>query len=336
LFSTGATGTTGTISTGQFTPPTLQSSAGGGSGDGANAARVTLTQALNVFLLRPDINLGATIQALSSRNLLQILAEPNVLALNGHSASFLAGGEFPYPTLQGGGGGLGAVTIQFREFGIRINFTPTVTPRGTIRLSVTPEVSALDYANGLIFQGFTIPGLSTRRVQTDIELEDGQSFAIGGLLDNRDTETFNRIPGLSAIPFFGNLFKSRQISKSNSELLVLVTPEIVRPIPKGQPLPDLNRPGEFLPPNTSSTPPRTPGIAQTGPVPLSAPLGAIPVEELQRIQGEQQGAQQGTPVQYVPFPLVPLPGATAQPVPAQPPAPQPAQPAKPAAAPAKP
>src|SRR5262249_2398790 len=152
-----------------------------------------------------DINLGATIQALQSKNLLQILAEPNVLAINGHNASFLAGGEFPYPTLQGGGGGLGAVTISFREFGVRINFTPTITPRGTIKLDVTPEVSSLDYANGLVFQGFTIPGLSTRRVQTQIELEDGQSFAIGGLLDNRDTETFAKIPGLGDIPFIGKL-----------------------------------------------------------------------------------------------------------------------------------
>jgi pilus assembly protein CpaC len=328
LFSTGATNTTGSVTTGQFQPPNVGTSIGGSGGSGA----ISLTNALNVFLFRNDINLGATIAALRARNLLQILAEPNVLALNGHTASFLAGGEFPYPTLQGGGGGLGAVTIQFREFGVRINFTPTLTPRGTIRLRVTPEVSALDYANGLVFQGFTIPGLSTRRVATDIELEDGQSFAIGGLLDNRDTETYSRVPGLSNIPFFGNLFKSRNIARSNAELLVLVTPEIVRPIPKDQPLPDLNRPGEFLPPNTSSTPPRTPGVAQTGPVPLSNPPGAIPVEELSRIQQEERGAQQGTPVQYIPFPLVPLPGATDVPQPVQ----QPAAPAAQPAAPAKP
>jgi len=133
----------------------------------------------------PDANatdLLQTIAALQSKNLLQILAEPNVLAINGHNASFLAGGEFPFPNLQGGGAGLGAVTIQFREFGVRINFTPTITPRGSIRLTVTPEVSSLDFANGLIFSGFTIPALSTRRVSTEIELEEGQTFAIGGLL----------------------------------------------------------------------------------------------------------------------------------------------------------
>src|SRR5205085_10576564 len=130
---------------------------------------LTLGSALNVFLFRPDLNLATAIQALQSKNLLQVLAEPNVLAVDGHNASFLAGGEFPYPTLQGGGGGVGQVTIAFREFGVRLNFTPTVTPRGTIRLAVTPEVSSLDFANGLVFQGFTIPGLSTRRVQTELE-----------------------------------------------------------------------------------------------------------------------------------------------------------------------
>ena len=209
--------------------------------------------------------------------------------------SFLAGGEFPFPNLQGGGAGLGAVTIQFREFGVRINFTPTVTPRGTIRLAVTPEVSSLDFANGLVFQGFTIPALSTRRVSTEIELEEGQSFAIGGLLDNRDTENFSRVPGLGDIPFFGKLFRSRQLTKNNSELLVMVTPELVRPIPKGQPTPSLNMPGEFLPPNTSSTALRHPGMDVTGPVPVKAPpRPTIAVEELiKSMQGPAAAAQAG-------------------------------------------
>lgn len=313
LFSTGAGNTIGSTSTGQFSPPRVSVQPGG-------QTEFTLTQALNVFLFRPDINLGATIQALEAQNLVQILAEPNVLALNGHSASFLAGGEFPYPTLQGGGGGLGAVTIQFREFGVRINFTPTLTPRGTIRLSVAPEVSALDYANGLIFQGFTIPGLSTRRVLTDIELESGQSFAIGGMLDNRDTELLQRVPGLSSIPLFGNLFKSRSITKNNSELLVLVTPEIVRPIPRDQALPDLNRPGTFLEPNTSSSAPRTPGIEQTGPVPLSTPPGVLPVEQLMEAK-DTRATSQGLPT-APPANQLPVPTPVATPV-------------KPAAAPAK-
>ncbi len=322
IFSNGATNTIGTISTGQFQGAQV---GGGSSGSLSQGNLLRLQNALNVFLFRPDINLGATIQALAQRNLLQILAEPNVLALNGHSASFLSGGEFPYPTLQGGGGGLGAVTIQFRQFGIRINFTPTVTPRGTIRLQVAPEVSQLDYANSLSFNGFNIPALTTRRVQTEIELEDGQSFAIGGLLDNRDTEVLSQIPGLSNIPFFGKLFRSRQINKNNTELLVLVTPEIVRPIPADREPPTINFPSEFLPPNTSSTPPRTPGVDQTGPVPPSSPYGAIPVEELSRIMQEEQGEQQGTPQQLQPQGMLSLPPAPAIDTLSQPPTAQPQQ-----------
>jgi pilus assembly protein CpaC len=311
LFSTGATNTLGQIQTGQFQPPTI-----GSIGAGA-AATATVANPLNLFLFRPDLNLGATISALEARNLLQILAEPNVLAIDGHNASFLAGGEFPFPNLQGGGGGLGAVTIQFREFGVRINFTPTITPRGTIRLAVTPEVSSLDFANGLIFNGFTIPALSTRRMSTEIELEEGQTFAIGGLLDNRDTETFNKVPGLGDIPFFGNLFRSRQITKNNSELLVMVTPELVRPIPKGQPLPGLKYPGQFIAPNTSSTAPQQPGMDVTGPVPLTkAPPPSMPVEDLiKAIQTTSAVAAQGSAapqLQFVPAVLAPQPGQAPQ------------------------
>ena len=309
LFSLGATGTVGRVTTGQFSPPQIDT---GSSGSGTGNPTATFSQLLNVFLFRPDLNLGATIAALQSRNLLQILAEPNVLAINGHSASFLAGGEFPFPNLQGGGSGLGAVTIQFREFGVRINFTPTITPRGTIRLNVAPEVSSLDFANGLIFNGFTIPALTTRRVSTEIELEDGQSFAIGGLLDNRDTETFNKVPGLGDIPFFGKLFRSRQLTKNNSELLVMVTPELVRPIPKDQNPPSLKMPGEFLTPNTSSTPPQTPGMNVTGPVPIKPPAQpTMAVEELIKSMQASSGATQagtGQQLQFVPAVLAPQPG----------------------------
>src|SRR5262249_38714804 len=134
-----------------------------------------LSDLLNVFLFRRDINLGATIKALETKNLIQILAEPNVLAQNGKEASFLAGGEFPYPVVQGSGAtGLPVVTVQFHEFGVRLNFVPTITPRGTIQLRVAPEVSSLDYTNGLTVQGFNIPALSTRKVDTEVELGDGQ------------------------------------------------------------------------------------------------------------------------------------------------------------------
>ena len=319
IFSTGAGNTVGTATTGQFSPPSITVPTPGAP------TTVTLSQALNLFLFRPDLNLGVTIEALQSRNLLQILAEPNVLALNGHTASFLEGGEFPFPFTAG----LGAVTIQFREFGVRITFTPTITPRGTIRLAVNPEVSSLDYANGITFNGTTIPGLDTRRMQTEIELEDGQTFAIGGLLDNRDTETWNKVPGLGDIPFFGKLFRSRQINKSNTELIVMVTPELVRPIPKDQPLPDLNRPSKFLPPNTSSTPPQTPGPDKTGTAPLTKAPVAIPMEDLIRSMQPpaQAGAQGAQPVPFVPVLPAPQngqapPATTPQPVVTQPAAPQ--------------
>ena len=277
---------------------------------------MTLSDALNVFLFRRDLNLLSTIKALESRQLLQVLAEPNVLAINGKSAAFLAGGEFPYPTLQGGGAGVGQVTIQYREFGIRLGFLPSVTPRGTIRLQVTPEVSSLDYSNALVFQGFTIPALATRRVQTEIELEAGQSFVIGGLLDNRVTETLSKIPGLGDIPLLGKLFRTKDLSKNNSELLVLVTPELVRPIPSSQPAPELQMPEQFMK-GTRATAPRTPGMEVTGPVPVKPPQPSMPVEELVRLQKTPQAqAPTAMPYQLVPIPLQPQPQA--QPAPAPP------------------
>ena len=211
-----------------------------------NPPTTTLNNLLNIFLYRPDINLGAVVSALEAKNLAQVLAEPNLLTLSGHPASFLAGGQFPYPTIQGGQNGIGQVTIQFRDFGIRLHFLPRVTLRGTIQLEVEPEVSALDPANGLVMNGYTIPGLDIRRVHTEVELRNGQSLVIAGLLDDRVTQTINKIPGLSAIPLFGKLFESRAILKNNSELLVIVTPEIVEPIPAGTAPPSLDMPQPFL------------------------------------------------------------------------------------------
>jgi Flp pilus assembly secretin CpaC len=141
--------------------------------------------------------LAATVQALQQKNLLEILAEPNLLTESGKEASFVSGGEFPYPVVQGGGAGaVPTVTIQFREFGVRLYFTPVLTPEGYIHLKVRPEVSSLDYSNALTFSGYTIPALSTRRVESEMELRDGQSFAIAGLVDNRVTEVASKIPGL--------------------------------------------------------------------------------------------------------------------------------------------
>jgi len=316
ILSTGATNTIGSITTGAYSPPLVVPDQG--------TVKTTITDTLNLWAFRPDLNLGAMIKALENDRVLQILAEPNVLAINGRTASFLAGGEFPYPTLQGGGGGLGAVTIQFREFGVRINFTPVITPRGTIRLQVMPEVSSLDFANGLNFQGFTIPALSTRRVQTEIELEDGQSFVIGGLLDNRVTETLSKIPGLANIPLLGKLFQSRGLSKNNTELLVLVTPELVRPVPKGQPRPDLKMPIPFMK-GTRPDVPQSPGMDVTGPVPVKPAEESVPVEQLiQNMKALPSTSQQSQPqIQFVP--MLTQPGQAAQPVapPASPAAPPP-------------
>ncbi len=320
IMSTGALNTPGRISTGAFSPPGVDII--------GNQTKFTFSDALNVFLFRPDLDLAATIRALQNKRLLEILAEPNVLAINGKLASFLAGGEFPFPTLQGGGAGLGAVTIQFREFGVRLNFLPRLTPRGTIRLQVTPEVSSLDYANALVFQGFTIPGLSTRRVQTEIELEQNQSFVIGGLLDNRVTESLSKIPGLGDIPLLGKLFQSRTLTKNNTELLVMVTPELVRPIPEGQARPDVEMPAPFLE-GVSQTVPRTPGIQTTGPVPVRAPRESMPVEELIESEKSTPRLAPAVPpapqIEFVPIPVVPQTSSTPAVVPTQPvPAPGPA------------
>jgi pilus assembly protein CpaC len=218
----------------QFAPPQLsqQTSTSGTTG---STNRFTISDLLNVFIFRPDIDLAATIKALQQQNVLEILAEPNLMTASGKDASFLAGGEFPFPILQSTtGGGFAGITIQFKEFGVRLNFTPTLTPDGQIHLKVKPEVSSLDFTNALTIQGFFIPALSTRRVESEMDLADGQSFAIAGLMDNRVTEQFSKIPGIGDIPVLGKLFQSRNRSKSNDELLVVVTPRIVKPLSSDQ------------------------------------------------------------------------------------------------------
>lgn len=289
ILSTGAANTVGSATTQQFSAPgfsPLQSN---------SALTTTVSDALNLFFFRSDLNLGATIEALQVKGLLQILAEPNVLAQNGKPASFLAGGEFPFPTVSSGTGGTPMVTIQFREFGVRLNFIATITPRGTIHLEVAPEVSALDFTNGLSVSGFIVPALTTRKLNTQVELNEGQSFAIGGLLDNRTTDTLEKIPFIGDIPLLGKLFQSKSVSKQNTELIVIVTPELVRPIPAGQPVFELKYPTPFLKPNTGQYP-RTPGLDSTGPVPVEPPAAAIPIETLvQSLLPVTAPAQQSPP-----------------------------------------
>ncbi len=235
IVSLGAANTIGRTTTGQFPAPTIPQFGGG------TIPSATLTDPLNITLFRPDINLGATIQALQQKNLLQILAEPNLIAVNGKEASFLAGGEFPFPVVQPSAG-VSTVTIQFREFGIRLKFTPIITPAGAIHLKVVPEVSTLDFANGVTVSGTRVPALSTRRADTEFELLDGQSFIIAGLMDNRVTNTYSKIPGIGDIPVLGNLFRSKSVSKSNSELMVLCRATRIAPTKGEAPLPKYPQP----------------------------------------------------------------------------------------------
>lgn len=242
LFSTGGGDTIGTTTTGQFGGFQTQTQQGTGTGTGASAARLQFSDLLNIFFFRPNQNFGVIIRALQEKNLLQILAEPNLIAVNGKDASFLAGGEFPFPVVQPGGvGGQNAVTVQFKEFGVRLKFHPEITPAGLIHLQVAPEVSTLDFANALSISGVTIPALSTRRAETELELQDGQSFVIAGLMDNRVTSLVNKVPGLGDIPILGNFFRSKSVQKSNSELVVLVTARRISPSQGGK-LPEYPQP----------------------------------------------------------------------------------------------
>jgi pilus assembly protein CpaC len=239
LFSTGATNTIGTTSTQQFGPTTLNTQQQTSGGILNQLTQFNLSDLLNVFLFRPDINLGATIKALQEKNILQILAEPNLMAISGQPAHFLAGGEFPYPVIQGisGGAGFGSITIQFKPYGVKLEFVANIQDDNTIRLKVAPEVSSLDYTNSITISGFTMPAIQTRRAETEIELKDGQSFGIAGLLDQRTTVQLSKVPGIGDIPILGELFKSRNVNRSNTELIVLVTPTIVDPVSGVAPTP---------------------------------------------------------------------------------------------------
>ncbi len=245
LLSTGALKTIGTVSTGQFTSATVTPTSVLTPNGLESAGTVTVTDALNFFAFRPDLNVAGFIKALQQQNILQILAEPNLVTTNGKEANFLVGGEFPVPVLQGGANA-GAVTIQFREFGIRLLFTPQLTGNNTVKLALRQEVSTLDFANAVTFNGFLIPALSTRRAETNVELGEGQTFVVAGLMDNRETEAFSKIPVISSIPVIGSLFKSKIENKNNTELVMLVTPEVTEPLGPNDPKPTPYFPKEFL------------------------------------------------------------------------------------------
>ncbi len=191
---------------------------------------------MNVFLMGG--NATQMIRAMQTNGALRALAEPNLIAMDGQVASFLAGGEFPIPIVQSGGGSGNSVTIQFKEYGVRLNFKPTIIDEDHIRLELEPEVSTIDFANGVRFQGFVVPALRTRRARTGVELRDGQSFALAGLLDNNETRSISKVPVLGDIPILGNLFKSTQFQKQETELVFIVTADLVKPVNRDE-LPNL-------------------------------------------------------------------------------------------------
>jgi pilus assembly protein CpaC len=235
---------TGETTTGQFQSPRFSQLQPTGD------QSVNFADLLNLFAYRADLGVGATIEALQEKDVLQVLAEPNLMTVEGKTASFLAGGSFPFPVLtttSTGGSVSPVITVQFKPFGVKLDFTPTVTPTGLIHLQVSPEVSSLDYSNAVTLQGFLIPALSQRKMDTEVELKDGETFAIAGLLDKRVQQTMDKLPWIGDIPIIGQLFSSKSTKKTNTELLVLITPHFVKPVPAGQnvKLPDF--PINFLP-----------------------------------------------------------------------------------------
>ena len=254
----------------------------------------TISSGLNLFLMGG--NTLTMIRALQQQGALRALAEPNLIAMNGQEASFLAGGEYPVPVVQGGAAGTGPmVSIIFKEYGVRLNFKPTIIDEDHIRLELEPEVSTLDFANGVQFSGFQIPGLRTRRAKTGIELRDGQSFALAGLLDNNETQTLSKVPGLGDVPILGNLFRSKQFQKNESELMFIVTAQMVKPVNRDDlpPIPNVEnlKNGSLL------------GIEPKASGAMTGPSGFI-------INGTSTGAATTTaPVASEPATAVPAPAA---------------------------
>jgi pilus assembly protein CpaC len=232
---TNRVGFTSRSTTQQFAAPDFDDDREGG---------LEFTDFLNLFYFHRGQGIGGVLKALQARGFLQSLAEPNLIAYNGQEASFLAGGEVPVPVVSGAAGN---VSVVYKEFGIRLTFRPTIAG-DVIRLKLRPEVSSLDFNNGIILSGFRIPALNTRRAETDVELRDGQSFAIAGLLNNVAQTDRQAIPLLSRLPIVGNLFKSKSARAEQTELMVLITPRLVRPLDPDEVPPLPIRPGEFLVP----------------------------------------------------------------------------------------
>jgi pilus assembly protein CpaC len=242
---TGIENVIGRVTTGQFSAPGFSSlewtkeSSDFGSDVVSASGQFTFGDFLNLFLFSQKYDIGAMVRALRTRGLFQSLAEPNLIAYNGQEASFLAGGEIPVPAVSGAAG---TVSVEFKEYGIRLNFRPTVAG-DMIRLRVRPEVSTLDFPNGILISGFRIPALATRRAETEVELRDGQSFAIAGLLSNLSQDDVAEIPGLAKLPIIGRLFRTDAERAEQTELMVLITPQLIRPLNPDEvpPLPTLQQ-----------------------------------------------------------------------------------------------
>ncbi len=220
----------GSGTTQQFGPPSFQT-------QGATQT-ATFSDFLNLFYFNLKNGVGASLKDLQTKGILEVLAEPTLTTIDGVPAKFLAGGEFPFPVVQpGSAGGTATVTIQFRQYGVKLEFTPYVNSDGTIRLKIYPEVSALDYTNVVVIAGYTIPSLSTRKAETEVELKDGQTFGISGILDRRTTDTLNKMPGIGDVPILGQLFRSKSLNHSVMDLVVVVTPTIVDPLTTEPPPP---------------------------------------------------------------------------------------------------
>ena len=290
--------------------------------------KYTISDYLNIFVFNNKYNIGAVVRALQEKGLFQSLAEPNLIATNGHEASFLAGGEFPYPVVQGGGNNA-SVTIMFKEFGVRLNFTPTVLGGDLINLKVRPEVSSLDFGNAVTVSGFRVPSLSTRRTETEVELRDGQTFAIAGLMNNTVTDSMRKIPGIGDIPILGWLFKSRAMQKAQTELVVMITPTIVRRgqtgVSEGLPSlvePYLGAPSKTLPnpdPYVGSPrhPANQPGTRSAVDTPKPAETAAQPAPVARPIQAPATLPPTAAPAARVtPQPVAPAPAAAPVPAPA--------------------
>jgi pilus assembly protein CpaC len=183
----------------------------------------------NLAIFNNTLGTQAIIHALQTQGALRMLAEPNLIAMDGQQASFLAGGEFPIPIVQSSSD-KPTITIVFKEYGVRLNFKPTIVDEDHIRLELEPEVSTIDFANGIKFDGFLVPALKTRRAKTGIELRDGQSFALAGLLDNSESRSLSKMPVLGDIPVLGALFKSKSFRKDETELMFIVTAQLVKPV----------------------------------------------------------------------------------------------------------